>query len=176
MNNNPNDPKKDSEEELKRLIKELEEISKKKQTAVSYAFLLHKNYAVHMFLSLFVNLLMAATVIGLSIAFGYPLVDMEIEGFIFAMILLTIMENLVKILLFKYALRFVLYSLGTLSWLVQFVLLYAITLIVNQGFTFASVWNLMIFSVFFTLLRFILSVYIRRWGFQKNHIFFGGRK
>jgi len=176
MNDNPNDPNKDSKDELERLIKELEAYSKKKQTGISYVFLLHKNYVVHIVLSFVVNLLMAATVIGLSIALDYPLVQTDFQGFLLAITILTLMENLIKILLFRYALKLVLYSLGTLSWLVQFVLLYVITLIVGQGFTFLTVWDILIFSILFTCMRFILSVYIRRWFYQKDHIFMGGKK
>jgi len=176
LNQDPKDPKKDPEDELKKLIEELEAYKKQRQTNISYAFLLHKNYFIHLLLSLVVNFLMAATVIGLSIALDYPIVDMQFMGFVFAIILLTLLENFVKILLFKYALRLVIYSMGLLSWLVQFVIWYAITLIVGNTFIFNSVWDLMIFSVLFTMMRFIISVYIRRWMFHRTRIIIGGKK
>ncbi len=176
MNKDPKDPNKDPREELKKLIEELESYKKQRQTNISYAFLLHKNFAIHMLLSLIVNFLMSATIIGLSIAFDYPLVEMELLGFVFAVLLLTLIENFIKILLFKYALRAVLYSLGILSWLVQFIVWYIITLIIGDAFAFASVWDLMIFSILFTIMRFILSVYIRRWMFSRPRLIIGGKK
>ncbi len=176
MHEDPKDPKKDPEEELKRLIEELETYGKKKQNAVSYAFLLHRNYAIHLLLSLVVNFLMAVTVIGLGLALNHHFLTFEFEAFMLAIILLTLIENLVKILLFKYALKVMLYSLGLLSWVVQILILYGITVIFGDAFAFLSVWDLVVFSVMFTVMRFILSVYIRRYMFQRKHIFMGGRK
>ncbi len=176
MNQDPKDPKDNPEEELKKLIEELESYKKKRQTNISYAFLLHRNYLVHMVLSLVVNFLMGATIIGLSIAFNHPLVQMEFLGFIFAIILLTLLENFIKLILFRYALRAMLYSLGILSWLVQFVIWYAASLMIGDAFAFASIGDLFVFSILFTIMRFIISVYIRRLMFRGRHIFIGGKK
>jgi uncharacterized membrane protein YvlD (DUF360 family) len=176
LNEDPKDPKKDKDDELEKLIKELEQYHGQRKHAISYAFLLHKNYIVHLILSFLVNLTMAMTVIGISLAFDYRIVEIEIVGFILAIALLTVIENFVKILLFKYAIRVIIYSLGILSWLVQVVIWYLITLLIPQGFIFFSAWDLIVFSIMFTLMRFIISVYLRRWLYQKDHLFKGGKK
>ena len=176
MNQDPKDPKKDPEDELKKLIEELESLTKKKRTSVSHAFLLHKSFAVHMIISFLLNLLMGVTTIGLSIGLQYPLVGIEIQGFLLAIVLLTLLENFVKILLFKYAFKLMIYSMGILSWLVQVILLYSISLIIGEGFVFNAVWDLFIFALIFTIMRFIASVYIRRWVYQKDILFIGGKK
>jgi hypothetical protein len=176
MNEDPKDPKKDKDDELEKLIKELEQYHGRRKNAISYAFLLHKNYFVHLILSFLVNLTMAMTVIGISLAFDYRIVEIDFVGFVLAITLLTVFENFVKILLFRYAVRAVIYTLGVLTWLVQFLIWYIITLLIPEGFIFFSVWDLIVFSIMFTLMRFIISVYIRRWLYQKDHIFKGGKK
>lgn len=175
MKQDPKDPKQDPEEELKRLMKELEGYKNSRNTSLSFAFLLHRNYVVHLCLSLILNLVMSATVIGIAIAFEYEIVEMEILGFIFSVILLTIMENIVKILLFKYGLRLMIYSLGMISWMVNLLLWYVASLIVGPGFTFLSLWDLMIYTILFSVMRFVASVYLRRWLYMKK-IHIGGGK
>lgn len=176
MKQDPKDPKQDPEEELKRLMKELEGYKNSKNTSLSFAFLLHRNFVVHLCLSLILNFLMSATVIGITIAFEYEIVQMEIIGFVLAVILLTVMENSVKILLFKYGLKLMIYSLGIVSWIVNLLIWYIASMIVGPGFEFLSLWNLMMYALLFSVMRFIASVYLRRWLYLKNIHILGGKK
>ena len=47
---------------------------------------------------------------------------------------LTLIENVVKMLMFKYLTRIMILSIGILNVLVQIIILYGISLIVSQGF------------------------------------------
>ena len=71
---NDKDPKKPSEEEIKKLIEQLKKNNSTKNTAVSFGFLLHRNYVVHMVFSLVINFLISAVVIGLAIGIKHPLI------------------------------------------------------------------------------------------------------
>jgi len=170
------DPKKDPEEELKKLMEELENYKNKRNSSLNLAFLLHKNYVIHIILSFIVNLTMAASVIGIALSFEYDIVQMEPIGFVIAVVLLTMVENMIKIILFKYMLKLMIYSLGLLSWLINFISWYAISLLMNTGFRFLSVLDLMVYTTIFIFLRFIASVYIRRWFFSKKIFIVGGKK
>lgn len=171
------DPNKLSEEEIKEI---LERIKKQKKTSknlsVTLGFMLHKNYVIHLGLSLAINLLIFAVVLGLAIGIDMPIVDMTLPGFLFAVILLTLIENFVKILLFKYATRLMLFSMGLLSVAVQIIILYVIDLILSEGFHFLGVERLMIFAFAFSILRLIISIYLRRLLYNEKIVFIGGKK
>ncbi|MFA5470705.1 MAG: hypothetical protein WCZ00_03475 [Acholeplasmataceae bacterium] len=172
---NDKDPKKPSEEEIKKLIEQLKKNNSTKNTAVSFGFLLHKNYVVHMVFSLVINFLISAVVIGLAIGIKQPLIEMEILGYVLAIILLTLIENFVKILMFKYFMRIMILSMGLLSVLIQILILASIDLILVQGFHFINVEHLIIFSFGFSILRFVLSTYLRRWLYTKKIRFLEGK-
>jgi uncharacterized membrane protein YvlD (DUF360 family) len=172
---NDKDPKKPSEEEIKRLIEQLRKNNGGKNTALSFGFLLHKNYVVHMFFSIVINFLISAVIIGLATGIKQPLIEMEILGYVLAIILLTLIENFVKILMFKYFMRIMILSMGLLSVLIQILILAVIDLILIEGFHFIGIEHLIIFSFAFSILRFVLSTYIRRWLYTKKITFLEGR-
>ncbi len=177
MNNNNRDPNKRTEEELKKLIEELKQKESRKRTFMNFGFMLHRDYLVHLVLSLAINTLILAVVMGIAIGVNEPLVAMDnIISFLLASLSLTLMENLVKILLFRYAFRAILYSLGLLSFIVTFVMLYLVDVMLQGGFHFENILKLLIFTVGFTLFRMILSTYIRRWIYTKNILSTGGKK
>ena len=169
------DPKKPSDEEIQKLLEQLKKNSSSKNTAVSFGFLLHRNYVVHIVFSLLINFLISAVVIGLAIGVKAPLIDITITGYVIGIVLLTLVENFVKILLFKYFMRLLILSMGLLSVLTQIIILYLIDLMIPKGFHFTGVELLIIFSFSFSVLRFVLSVYIRRWLFTKKIKFLEGK-
>ncbi len=177
MNHKQEDPDKRTEEELKRLINELKQKENKRRTMITFRFMLHKEYAVHLVLSLAVNTLILAVVMGLSIGINNPLVQMEnIVSFLFAAVLLTLIENLIKILLFRYAFRVIMYSLGLLPLMVTFLILYSVDMLLQDRFHFNNVLSLGIFTIGFTFFRLILSTYLRHWIYTKKISFIGGKK
>lgn len=170
------DPNKLSEEELKAIFEQIKKQKKaNKNLSVALGFMLHKNYVIHMLLSLTINLLIFAVVLGLAIGIDAPLVDMTLIGFIFAVILLTLFENFVKILLFKYITRIMIFSMGLMSVMVQIIILYVIDLILTEGFHFISLERLMIFAFSFSLLRLVISIYLRRFLYNEKIVFMGGK-
>jgi uncharacterized membrane protein YvlD (DUF360 family) len=177
MNNNKKDPRDYSEEELKKLIEELKRSKQKKNTLLNFGYMLHKDYLIHLLLSFAINLLMLAVVMGLLIGIGDSLVELDsLTSFLIAAALLTLMENFIKILLYRYAFKLILYSLGILSMAITVVLFYTIDIILKGNFHFASFIHLLIFTVGFTFFRLILSTYIKRWIYKRNISTLGGKK
>jgi hypothetical protein len=172
---NSKDPKKPSEEDIRKIYEQLKKNRSGKNTAISFGFLLHSNYVVHMTFSLLINFLISAVVIGLAVGINQPLIDITILGYVFGIILLTLIENFVKILMFKYFMRMLILSMGLLSVLTQIIILYLIDFIITTGFHFPGVEQLIIFSFGFSILRFILSIYLRRWLYTKKIRFLEGK-
>lgn len=171
------DPNKLSEEEIKELLEQLKKQKKtSKNLSVTLGFMLHKNYVIHMALSLGINLLMFAVVLGLGIGIDMPFVTMTVPGFLFAVVLLTLIENFVKILLFKYVLRIILLSMGLLSVTVQIMVLYLVDVILVEGFHFIGVDRLIVFAFAFSILRLIISTYLRKLIYNERIVFIGGKK
>lgn len=176
---NEKDPKKTPEEELQELLEKLKEEDSQdsKNTAIIFGFLLHRNYFIHMILSTIVNFLMSAAVLGIAIGVQYPLVEsLDVLSFVLAILLLTLIENFIKILMFRYFMRAMLLSMGTISVLIQILILVLISLYFVEGFRFIGTIQLIVFSVGFTIFRFILSVYLRRWLYLKPIKLFGGKQ
>lgn len=171
------DPNKLSEEEIKAILEELKKQKKaSKNLSVTLGFLLHKNYVIHMLLSLAINTLIFAVVLGLAIGIKMPIVTMTLPGFLFAVVMLTLIENFVKILLFKYVTRLMIFSMGLLSVTVQILVLYIIDLILIEGFHFMGVDRLIVFAFTFSFLRLVISIYLRRLLYNEKIVFMGGKK
>jgi hypothetical protein len=180
--NEEKDPKKQEEEDLLELIEQIkkehyqqQEQQKPKGVAVSLGFLLHKNYVVHLALSFGINMILFAVLIGLTSGINQPLLDINVPGFLIGVTLFTLIENFVKILLFKYFARIMILSLGLLSVFTQIMIL-AITDFSLIGFDFNGVEHLIIFSFTFSILRLIFSSYVRRILYGEYLAFFGGKK
>lgn len=177
MNNNDKDPNKKTEEELKRLIEELKSRERGKRTFASFGFRLHHDYAVHLILSLGVNTLLLAVITGLSIAINEPLIHTNnLVGFVIAALMFTLIENTIKILVYRYAFKAVLYSAGLLSYAITLLVLYVVNLIMKNDFYFDNMLYLVIFTLGFSFFRVILTTYIRRWIYTKNIHLTGGKK
>ena len=99
-----------------------------------------------------------------------------ITSFLLAAVLLTLIANVIKILIYRYAFRAILYSMGLLSLAVTFVILYVVDLIMQGNFHFDNVFRLLIFTLGFTFFRLVLSTYVRRWIYTKNIKLSGGKK
>ncbi|MBN2300148.1 MAG: hypothetical protein JXC31_03050 [Acholeplasmataceae bacterium] len=174
-NKNDKDPKKPTEEELLALLEELKNKKKNRNIPLSLGFLLHRNFVVHLGLSLIINYVIAAVVLGFAAGIHQPLMEINLLGFMIGIILLTLIENFVKILMFKYFLRIMILSVGILSVFVQIIVLYAIDLILAKGFGFNGIEHLFVFAFSFSILRVITSNYLRRWLYKERLTIFGGK-
>jgi len=160
------DPNQLDEEEIKALLEALKNKQGPKRVAIPLGFLLHRNFMVHMALSFGVNYVLSAGVFGLLIGLGMNVLDMTFAGYILAILLFTLAENFVKILMFKYMTKLMLYSMGLLS-----IIFYVVDLLLIEGFHFITVEGLILFAFMFTLLRLVLSVYIRLWFSNEKIVF-----
>ena len=176
QNNNNKDPKKPTEEELRKLLEDLKNKKHGKGVPLSLGFLLHRNYLIHLLLSLGINFVLSAVVIGLASGINQPLMQIDFPGYVLAIVLLTLIENVIKMLLFKYLTRIMILSMGLLSVFVQIIILYIISLIVSTGFEFNGIEHMIVFAFVFSILRVILSNYIRKWLYREHLIIFGGKR
>jgi hypothetical protein len=167
----PDKDQKKDEEELKALIEALKNQQGPKRVAIPMGFLLHRNFMVHMILSFLVNYILSAGVFGLLSGLGFSVLNMTFVGYILGILLFTLSENFVKILMFKYMAKLMLYSMGLLSITVQIIIFYVVDLLLIEGFHFITVEGLILFAFIFTFLRLILSVYIRLWFSNEKIVF-----
>lgn len=165
------DPNQLDEEELKALLEALKDKQGPKRVAIPLGFLLHRNFMVHMALSFGVNYLLSAGVFGLLIGLGLDVLDITFVGYVLAILLFTLLENFVKILMFKYLTKLMLYSMGLASIAVQILIFYMVDMILIEGFHFITVEGLILFAFIFTLLRLVLTVYIRLWFSNEKIVF-----
>lgn len=173
---NDKDQNKLTEEEINRIIEELKKQQKKpKKFSIALGFMLHKNFLVHMILSFVLNLLIAISVVGLAIGINAPIMTFTVIGFILAMSLLTVIENFVKILMFKYFSRIMILSMGLLSVTIQIIILFLTDLIITEGFQFNGIEQLIVFSFVFSILRLVVSIYIRKLLYNEQFVFLGGK-
>jgi len=174
---NEKDQNKLSEEEIRIIIEELKKQNKKpKKFTVALGFLLHKNFVVHMVLSFVINLVISIAVIGLAIGLSAPIIEFTVTGFILAIAFLTVFENFVKILMFKYFSRIMILSMGLLSVTIQIIILFLTDLILTKGFHFIGIEQLIVFSFVFSILRLFVSIYIRKMLYKDQFVFIGGKK
>jgi uncharacterized membrane protein YvlD (DUF360 family) len=153
-----------TEEELKAFIDRLRHANRKKpnRPPLALSFLIHPNYLVHMTLSFVINALVAAVVLGFAASLTEPFVRVEPLGFVLAFGLLTLLDNFFKILLYRYFLKVMLMSMGMISLIVLILILYTVDIVLKTGFTFERVENLIFFAIFFSILRFFIVGYLRR--------------
>jgi uncharacterized membrane protein YvlD (DUF360 family) len=177
QNDNQKDPKKPSEEELLRILEELKKQQEKKpkKVSISLGFLLHRNYLIHLAISLVINLVLFAVIIGFSSSINQPILHINLPGYFLGVILFTFAENFLKLLLFKYFIRFMLLSMGLMSIVVQIMILAIIDQLLI-GFDFGGADHLIVFTFIFSLLRLIFSSYLRKILYGDMFIIPGGKK
>ena len=174
---NNKDPKKPSEEELLRILEELKKNQQKqpKKVSLSLGFLLHRNYLVHLAISLGINLVLFAVIIGLTSGINQPILTVKLPAYFIGVILFTLTENFIKLLLFKYFLRFMLLSMGLFSVFTQ-ILILAIVDFMLINFDFNGVDHLIVFAFIFSIFRLIFSSYLRKMLYGDIFVIPGGKK
>ena len=129
---------------------------------VKISFLLHKRFSMHMALSFIFNTLTAAVIFGFAAGINQPIVSINPAGFIIAMMLLTLTENFIKLLAYKYILKYMLLSFGLISYIILILLFFSVDLVLGPTFTFLGIEHLMIFTLLFAMIRFgITRIYQR---------------
>jgi uncharacterized membrane protein YvlD (DUF360 family) len=139
-----------------------------KKVKMGVSFMLHPKYSVHLTLSIVLNLVASAVIIGFALGTGLPLVEISPIGYLTAIILFTLIENFVKILVYRYLMKYVLMSFGLITYIINVVLFFAVDQMLGETFHFMGVEHLMIFTLLFSVLRFILTHYYQRYRFIRK--------
>jgi len=158
------DPK--DEKELRELLEQLS----KQQKVPQVGFLVHKNFTIHFILMVLINLLVGATTLGTFEVFEYPLVEFGLASFFMYMLIFTTFEALVKVFIFKYFMRAIILSFGLINLAITYIIFYLGTFIVKdiQFIKPNEMFNLLIFSICFSVIRNIVIYYVRKNQFERQ--------
>jgi len=151
----------DIEKELHDLIEQLKHQQKKDKLLSVTTYGLHKNFGLNVLLMYLVNLLLFMVTTGLTSLLKVS----EVPGFFIGVLLFTLLEIIVKMMVFRYFLKYVLQSFGLLLLVLSVVLMYA-SVSVTPGLTFIKVTDLIGFSIVFLGLRFMLTYYVKMHQFK----------
>lgn len=159
------------------LIKLIDEASSnpnaRRNVMQMFGFILHPVFSIYIIIYLILNFLSSSIVIGFS-TIGSPIIDITIVGFFIGIILYTLIEIPIKLLLLRYFIKQVIYSFGLLLYLVYIGVNFLISIIIPSGeFSFTSSGNLFLYTLFFMIIRFILSRLVLRTNWIQQ---LGGRK
>lgn len=131
------------------------------ETRIKTSLILHPQMTISLFIHVLVNMLTFAVVSGFLNQIKHT-VTLEWYSFLIGVILFTLIEFTLSLIVLKFFLRIVLYTLGGLLFLTKVVSFYIINLLV-VNFKFASAEGLLIFTICFTVLRVIINVYIKKY-------------
>lgn len=149
--------------DLMKLIEDANRDPKARKELINiFGFIIHKNFGIYILISLIINILSVALIIGFSSLIS-PVIEVTIIGLLFGMFLYTLIEITVKLLFLRFMLKQIIYSLGTIFYLLYVGLFYLVSIIVpNPGFMFLSTSNLFIFTIIFIIVRMIFSTIVKR--------------
>ncbi|MFA5560308.1 MAG: phage holin family protein [Acholeplasmataceae bacterium] len=171
MKKDDNEKKDDlTQEEIQDLLDELKKSSRGNKKLFALAFLLHPKFVYHIILSLSVNLIMAAVVMGFLAFLGYPVIYFDIVAFLVAIILYTLVENFLKIILYRYFLKYFIISFGLLSLILNIIIFWSLEFFLKPNFYFYDFSSLIMFATIFSILRFILANYIKSFFMSTTNI------
>jgi len=140
----------------------------KKQYKVKIGFLLHKKFSIHILLSMILNLLASAVIIGFSAGVSQPILAIEPLGYVIGILLFTLTDNFIRILLYKYLLKYMIMSFGIISYILMVLQFFMVDSVLGPTFAFLGVEHLLIFILFFAILRWGLTYYYQRYMFIKK--------
>lgn len=145
----------------------------RKELIKMFGFILHPNFGIYGLIMLIINMLTAALIIGFSNLIS-PIIEVTIIGFLLGILLYTLIELTIKLLLLRFLLKQVIYSLGSIFYILYVGIFYLVSIIVpNPGFVFPTTENLFVFVVIFIIVRMAFSTLIRKNIFIQK---IGGKK
>src|SRR5690606_874088 len=152
MDNKDNNQKDDQKK------KQINILSIEKGTSIGYqlGFILHDNFSLHILLTLIVNLLSSAVIIGLYSTF-YKVIEVHsFESFFIGLILYTVMEIIIKLILIRFAWKILIQTFGFIFFILNLTLFFIVSLLV-PGFTFLrNPSNIFIYTLSFMAFRLLL--------------------
>ena len=140
----------------------------KKTTSQLKAFQLHTKYSVHLMISFTINTLIAAAVIGFSHGLKFPFLRFDVLAFLIAIVFLTLLENMIKIILYRFLFKYMLLSFGLISFIILLIIFYLLDILLGQTFEFLGMDALMLFILSFQVLRYITTILYQRYRWHKT--------
>lgn len=128
---------------------------------VKFGFLLHENFSIHSLVLFILNILSAIAITGLFNFLKQPLIAYRISSFILFILVATLLELVVKTFVLRYFINIIFKTFGGITILIQAILFYATTFIVNNfNFNQISIISVFVFTISFLIIRLlIISIY-----------------
>ena len=150
-----------SEEELRKVIEQLKG-NQPNSNIIKSAIFFHPNIAVHLLISLIINIFAGMTVIGL-IDSWLNLVEWDITSFFITILLFTLIANVLTIIVGYFLIKKVLLWFGAIHFVLEMISFYLASLITRNNFNFGdSFWNLLLFTFSFSVMVQLLALLYRK--------------
>ncbi|MFO7968884.1 MAG: hypothetical protein ACQERX_00365 [Bacillota bacterium] len=178
MSDKNNDKDKKSKEEIRKEIEDLEKLIEKvkKQNEqnrkkyggrnpilkINLAAVYSRNFIINLIISFLINFITFFIIINVleELFISNLTNDLYLLIIVFG---LTLYEELYKKYLFKKHMQIVIYSIGTIFFLLNVLYLYFVDLIVfGSSFSFISAYHPIIFIIVFSFLRYVIKVIYKR--------------
>ena len=126
-----------------------------------FGFVLHKRFSMHMLILLIMNLISGFTIVGLFSLIKNPVINYRVVDFIVFIIVVTVVELIVKTLMVRYFIKWILRSFGILTLIVQGLIFWLSSLMIERlNFIEPVVLNLFFYTLSFLFLRLaLISIY-----------------
>lgn len=156
MNNNDNDDK-DLLDEIEKELK----ANKVKGSIYKFGYFLHDNFSLHILLTVIVNLLSFGIVMGFAKEYLRIADIYSYQGFFVVVVMYSLFETTLKILAMSLFLKIVIRSFGSLFLVINMLLFWIISLLVVDFTFFVNPFNIVTFTILFTIIRTLFTLYVR---------------
>ncbi|CCV63710.1 Membrane protein of unknown function [Alteracholeplasma palmae J233] len=162
MKNDDDEKKELTQEEIEELLNTLKDKNANNTgTILNFGLLLHPKMTVHLIVTWIINLLVFAVVSGILNQIS-PTIYFNLTSYLLGVSLFTLIEFVFKIIFLKFFLRIVLMSFGMILYVIQVACFYLVDLVV-PNFDFYTIEGVFIFTICFSIVRLIISRYIRKY-------------
>jgi len=133
-----------------------------------FGFFLHKNMGMHVLIVLILNTISLIVTVGLFELIGRPVLNFEIAGFIFFVIVATLIEVSLKIFVLRHFINLIVKTYGFLLIILQVIIFFLSKLIVTEvSFAYMEVLSLIYMTLLFLLIRLVLIIIYQRYIMKK---------
>lgn len=134
-----------------------------------YGIFLHNNLGIHFLIVLMFNLIISVTLVGIFEQSKYPIFDFKIAGFIFYIIITTLLETMLTIFLLRHFLKFIFKTKGVIIYITYALIFYISTFLV-EGVNFKEnvLIKLLVYTFLFLILRIFFVIIYQRYIFRNK--------
>lgn len=151
--------------EQKKIEDLIEKALEKRKKNQGFIFRLHPKIEVHLLILLLINMISGVVAIAFGHLFKIDLIEYTLLSLVVFIVLSTIVEFIVKVIVYQYIHMVNVFMVGIPSYIIQCLLFYGVSS-VTKAFNFIGLKSLLIFTLIFMIFRIILTLIIRRYTFR----------